>query len=77
MSTTPQMLKLVREGRATPHDVALLMELRGRVATKRQRVKFNEQPVLFLAVFVGVFLLGLVGVRREEKGPSTPPVDAP
>jgi hypothetical protein len=66
MSTTPQILKLVREGRATPHDVALLMELRGRVAAKRQRIKFGEHPVLFLTVFVGAFLLSLVGIRRED-----------
>jgi hypothetical protein len=66
MSTTPQLLKLVHEGRATPYDVAVLMELRGRVEANRQRIKFGQHPVLFLAVFVGAFLLSLVGIRREE-----------
>jgi hypothetical protein len=66
MSTTPQLLKLVREGLATPQDVALLIELRHRVATNRRRIKFREHPVLFVAAFVGVFLLGIVGIRRED-----------
>jgi hypothetical protein len=66
MNTTPQIQKLVREGRATPYDAALMLELRGLVAANRRRVKFRERPLLALAVFVGVFLLSLVGVQREN-----------
>jgi hypothetical protein len=66
MSTTPQILKLAREGVATPHDVALLMELRGRVAAKRKLIKFSERPVLFLSVLVGMLVLSIFGIRRED-----------
>ncbi len=66
MSTTPQMLRLVREGRATPHDLALMMELRGLVAAKRQGVKFREQPFFSVLVFAGLFVLSFFGLRREE-----------
>jgi hypothetical protein len=43
-----------------------LLELRGRVAQQRRQIKFREQPVLAIAVFVGVLLLGLFGIRRED-----------
>lgn len=66
MTTTPMIQKLVREGRATPRDAALLMELRGRVSAKRQRVKFREHPMLAIGAFVGLLLLSLLGVQREN-----------
>lgn len=65
-STTPKIQKLVRDGRATPSDAALLMELRGRVAAERNRVKFREHPFLAIGVVIGVFFLGLFGIRREN-----------
>lgn len=65
MTTTPKIQQLVREGRVKPYDAALLMELRGRVAAERNRVKFREHPFLAVAVFIGVFFLGLFGIRRD------------
>jgi hypothetical protein len=66
MSTTPQILKLVREGRVTPYDAALLLEVRSLVAANRDRVKFREQPVLFVGITLGVLLLSLFGIRRQD-----------
>jgi hypothetical protein len=66
MSTTSQMLRLVREGRATPHDAALLIELRRQVAANRQRAKLRERPLIGLAAFVGLFILTFFGLRRED-----------
>lgn len=65
MTTTPMIQKLVREGRASPRDAALLMELRGHVAARRQRVKFREHPFLCVGIFVGLLFLSLIGIRRE------------
>jgi hypothetical protein len=64
--TTPTIQKLVREGRATPRDAALLMELRGHVSASRRRIKFREHPFLSICVFVGMVFLSVLGVQRES-----------
>ena len=66
MSTTPRILKLVREGRVSPYDAALLLELRGRVAAQREQVKFREHPLMFVTMLAVVFLANALGVRRQD-----------
>jgi hypothetical protein len=66
MSTTPQILKLVREGRVSPYDAALLLELRGRVAAQRDQVKFREQPIMFIAMLAVLLFVSALGLRRQD-----------
>lgn len=65
MTTTPMIQKLVREGRVTPRDAALLVELRSRVKAKRDSDKLRRMPVIGVAVFALFFVLSFLGIRRE------------
>ena len=70
MSTTPQILRLVREGRVSPHGAAMLLELRGRVAQRRGRVRFLERLVRFLGIPVVAFRMWLAGTPKPlRRGP--------
>lgn len=66
MSSTPQILKLVRDGRVSPRDAALLMDLRDRVRAKRERAIMRKSPMLGLGLLCLFFFLGLLGIRRSE-----------
>lgn len=66
ISTTSQIMKLARDGRANPHDVAALMQLRGLVAAKRRRINFREHPVFSVAMFVCLFVGSFFGLRRQD-----------
>lgn len=69
MTTTPMLQKLVRDGRVTPYDAALLMELRSRVAAERDRVKFREHPFLAIVAVIGRLLTDL-DARRSRPSPA-------
>jgi hypothetical protein len=66
MSTTPHLQKLVREGRLSPYDAALLMNLRNRVRDNRERVRFREHPFLATALFFTFLVMSLLGIQREQ-----------
>lgn len=65
MTSTPKIHQMVRDGRVSPYDGALLIELRARVQARRERVSLRQRPLLGIAVMLVFFFLGLVGVRRE------------
>lgn len=57
---------LVREGRATPDDGALLLEIRGEVDAGRDRIAIRHNPLAQLAVLLGVFVLAFLGIKRNS-----------
>jgi len=56
---------LVREGRATPHDAAVLLKMRREVRRGRERQELRRHPVVGVLVAIGVFILALFGVRHD------------
>ena len=65
MNSTQLIHDLVRGDRVTPNDGAMLLELRGDVSARRERRQLRRNPFAQLAVVFGVFVLALLGVRRD------------
>lgn len=66
MTATPMIHDLVREGRVSPQDGALLIELRRDVAHHRERKLRPQSALVRLAVGLGVLILAVLGVRRYQ-----------
>jgi hypothetical protein len=64
MNATTMIHGLVREGRATPEDGALLLELRRHIVAREERAQ-RTRGVAFLGA-IGVFFLALLGLRKEN-----------
>jgi hypothetical protein len=57
---------LVREGRASPHDAAVLLEMRRELREKRERREFRRHPGVALVIGLGEFVLALFSVRQSS-----------
>jgi hypothetical protein len=66
MPATPMIHDLVREGRVSPRDGALLIELRRDVAKHRERKLRPQNAFVRIAVGIGVLILAVLGVRRYQ-----------
>jgi Tfp pilus assembly protein PilN len=67
-NATSVILELVREGRASPHDAAVLLEMRRELREKRERREFWRHPGVAVVVGLAGFVLALLGVRRCTDG---------
>jgi hypothetical protein len=61
----PLVTDLVREGRITPKQGAMLFELRQDVARARHRKLRPVNPLAQVVVALGVFVLALFGIRKS------------
>ena len=66
MTATPMIHDLVREGRVSPQDGALLIELRRDLAQRRERKMRPQNAFVRIAVGFGVLVLAVLGVRRYQ-----------
>lgn len=66
MAGTQVIHDLVREGRATPDDGALLLQLRREIGVGRDRPKLDGGWATKLVVVLGVVVLALLGIRRDS-----------
>ena len=56
---------LVRDGRTSPEDGAMLIELRNDLAVRSDRKVLRRNPFAQLAVVLGLVVLAILGVRRH------------
>jgi len=63
MNATTMIHDLVRQGRATPDDAAVLMEMRRDYVARQKRADRGIWLTIFATI--GVFLLALIGVKRN------------
>jgi hypothetical protein len=66
MTATPMIHDLVREGRVSPQDGALLIELRRDLAHRRERKLRPQSAFVRIAIGIGVLILAVLGVRRYQ-----------
>ena len=66
MNGTPMIHELVREGRATPEQGALLIEFRRDLAESRERKRRSRKPLTNFLIAVGTFVLVLLGIRSNN-----------
>lgn len=59
MNPTSRILDMCREGRITPHDAAMLLELRRQIAWRRRR----PVRLAIYAIMCGFVALGLLVLR--------------
>jgi hypothetical protein len=67
MTTSPIVHDLVREGRATPKEGAILIELRRSLDERRRVVAVRKLPIyMHVFVVIGTFVLALLGIKRAH-----------
>ena len=66
MTGTPMIHDLVRDGRATPEQGALLIEFRRELAASRERKLRARRPALAALFTIGTFVLILLGIRKDS-----------
>jgi len=66
MAPTSMIHDMVRSGRVSPEDGAHLLELREEIVERRERKHMPRSFTVRLLLVVGVFVLAMLGVRRQN-----------
>ena len=66
MRGTPLIQEMVREGRLSPKQGAMLLEMRRDVAKLREKSEGRRHVALHICISAAMFMLAMLGLRRED-----------